>query len=42
MPPIRILGAGPSGLAAAITLAAAGRDVEVYERRGDCGTRFTR
>lgn len=36
----RILGAGPSGLAAAITLAAAGESVEVFERRGDCGARF--
>lgn len=36
----RILGAGPSGLAAAITLAAAGAEVEVFERRGDCGSRF--
>lgn len=36
----RILGAGPSGLAAAITLAAAGESAEVFEHRGDCGTRF--
>jgi flavin-dependent dehydrogenase len=36
----RILGAGPSGLAAAITLARAGHSVDVYERRGDCGARF--
>lgn len=36
----RILGAGPAGLAAAITLAGAGAEVEVFERRGDCGTRF--
>ncbi|MDB4873982.1 MAG: Thiazole biosynthetic enzyme [Gemmatimonadetes bacterium] len=36
----RILGAGPSGLAAAITLAKAGHAVDVYERRGDCGARF--
>ncbi len=38
--PLRILGAGPSGLAAAITLARAGRAVEVFERRSDCGMRF--
>jgi flavin-dependent dehydrogenase len=36
----RILGAGPSGLAAAITLAKSGHDVEVFERRRDCGARF--
>jgi len=40
MPPVRILGAGPSGLAAAITLARAGREVDVYERQTDCGARF--
>lgn len=38
--PVRILGAGLSGLAAAITLARAGRAVEVFERRSDCGMRF--
>src|SRR5947207_3171707 len=38
--PIRIAGAGPSGLAAAITLARAGRDVEVHEAKRDVGTRF--
>lgn len=38
--PIRIAGAGPSGLAAAITLAKAGRPVEVHEAKGDVGTRF--
>ncbi|MBI2141263.1 NAD(P)/FAD-dependent oxidoreductase [Candidatus Woesearchaeota archaeon] len=38
--PIRILGAGPSGLAAAINLAKAGYKVEVYERNKDCGQRF--
>jgi len=38
--PIRIAGAGPSGLSAAITLARAGRDVEVHEAKGDVGARF--
>src|SRR5258705_4082454 len=38
--PIRIAGAGPSGLAAAIILARAGRSVEVHEAKGDVGTRF--
>lgn len=38
--PLRILGAGPAGLAAAITLASAGRAVDVLERRRDCGARF--
>ncbi|HSG47112.1 MAG TPA: NAD(P)-binding protein, partial [Longimicrobiales bacterium] len=37
---IRILGAGLSGLAAAITLAREGLDVEVFEKRSDCGMRF--
>src|SRR4051812_17940613 len=37
---IRIAGAGPSGLAAAIVLARAGREVEVHEAKGDVGTRF--
>src|SRR5581483_11014632 len=40
MQPIRIAGAGPSGLAAAIVLAKAGRPVEVHEARPDVGTRF--
>jgi flavin-dependent dehydrogenase len=39
--PTRILGAGPAGLAAAITLARAGRTVDVYERRHECGARFS-
>lgn len=38
--PIVIAGAGPSGLAAAIVLARAGRAVEVHEAKGDVGTRF--
>jgi flavin-dependent dehydrogenase len=37
---IRIAGAGPSGLAAAIVLARAGRAVEVHEAKRDVGTRF--
>jgi flavin-dependent dehydrogenase len=40
MSPIRIAGAGPSGLAAAIVLARAGREVEVHEAKADVGTRF--
>ena len=38
--PIRIAGAGPSGLAAAIGLARAGRVVEVHEAKPDVGRRF--
>lgn len=38
--PIRIAGAGPSGLTAAIVLARAGRAVEVHEAKADVGTRF--
>ena len=38
--PIRIAGAGPAGLAAAIALARGGRAVEVHEAKGDVGTRF--
>lgn len=38
--PIRIAGAGPSGFAAAIALARAGRAVEVHEAKSDVGTRF--
>jgi flavin-dependent dehydrogenase len=38
--PIRIAGAGPSGLAAAIILGRAGRAVEVHEAKRDVGTRF--
>lgn len=37
---IKILGAGPSGLTAAINLARAGYDVHVYEKRNDTGKRF--
>lgn len=38
--PLRIAGAGPSGLAAAIALARGGRAVEVHEAKSDVGTRF--
>lgn len=38
--PIRIAGAGPSGLSAAIALARAGWKVDVYEAKRDVGTRF--
>lgn len=38
--PIRILGAGPSGLSAAIVLARAGRHVVVHDRRTRVGGRF--
>ena len=37
---IKILGAGLSGLAAAINLAKAGIEVEVFEKNSDCGMRF--
>jgi len=40
MKPIVILGAGLSGLTAAINLARKGYDVDVYERNGDVGMRF--
>jgi len=40
MRPIKIIGSGPSGLAAAINLAKAGREVHVYERNSDVGQRF--
>lgn len=40
MEQIKILGAGPSGLAAAINLAKAGYRVEVFERNKDVGVRF--
>jgi flavin-dependent dehydrogenase len=36
----RIAGAGPSGLAAAIVLARAGRAVDVHEAKSDVGVRF--
>ncbi len=40
MKPIKISGAGPSGLAAAIVLSRAGCPVEVFEGRGHVGARF--
>lgn len=40
MKQIRILGAGLSGLTAAINLAKEGYDVKVFEKNSDCGKRF--
>jgi flavin-dependent dehydrogenase len=40
--PIEIAGAGPAGLAAAITLAHAGRSVVVHEAQAEVGYRFKR
>lgn len=40
MEPVNVVGAGPAGLAAAITLARAGRDVVVREKRSRVGARF--
>jgi flavin-dependent dehydrogenase len=37
---IKIMGAGPAGLSAAITLARHGLPVEMYEQHADVGTRF--
>ena len=37
---IKIMGAGLSGLSAAINLAKAGFNVDVFEKRDDCGKRF--
>ncbi|HCA12595.1 MAG TPA: aminoacetone oxidase family FAD-binding enzyme, partial [Marinobacter adhaerens] len=39
---VEIAGAGPAGLAAAITLARAGRSVIVHEARAEVGHRFKR
>jgi len=39
---VEIAGAGPAGLAAAITLARAGRRVQIYEANGEVGHRFRR
>lgn len=41
MPSVRILGAGISGLSAAINLARKGMDVDVYDRARDSGHRFS-
>ncbi len=38
--PIKIAGAGPAGLTAAINLAHSDYTVEVYEKKADCGMRF--
>ena len=38
--PIQIMGAGLSGLSAAIILAKAGREVHVHDIRNDSGARF--
>ena len=38
--PVKIMGAGPAGLAAAITLAQHNREVIVYEKKHNCGARF--
>lgn len=40
--PVRIAGAGPAGLAAAIVLARSGRRVEVHEQRDRVGARWKR
>ncbi|MGA0240372.1 MAG: NAD(P)-binding protein, partial [Poseidonia sp.] len=39
-PPVHIMGAGLSGLAAAIVLAKAGKEVHVHDIREDSGARF--
>jgi flavin-dependent dehydrogenase len=40
MKSVKIMGAGVSGLSAAINLAKAGYRVDVFEKRSDCGKRF--
>ena len=39
-PPVTVMGAGLSGLAAATLLARAGREVHVHDIRADSGARF--
>ncbi len=39
-PPVTVAGAGLSGLAAAILLSRAGKEVHVHDIRGDSGARF--
>src|SRR5262249_55226882 len=39
-PPLQIVGAGPSGLAAAIAAVKSGRKAVVFERNADVGGRF--
>ena len=38
--PVHIMGAGLSGLAAALVLAKAGKEVHVHDIRADSGARF--
>lgn len=40
MTKIKIAGAGPAGLSAAINLAKAGYEIDIYERNHNSGSRF--
>lgn len=42
MDKVKILGAGPAGLSAAINLAKAGYNVDIFEKNADVGSRFHR